>query len=152
VSLGVPLLGGRNLKWLADGPHRSLFDFAMTKEGWQSCFSEGSANGVGAALAVKNATVLPEVPFEVGELHRLGNVEDFANSLCRKVFFGELPLRIQHELQRIAKICFGFFQRFSLGDRGGNLLNECSEATFFSGFEYSSQFHRLRVSQASEAD
>ena len=102
---------------------------------------------MGAAFAVENATVVSKMPFEVGELHALGNFEGFPNGLRGEIFFGELALSVEHELQCLAKIGLGFVQSFALRNCRGNLFDEGGVAALFGGFEYSSQFHGLRVSQ-----
>ena len=132
---------------LADGPHGSLFDFAVTRNAGNFPGLRIQPDRVGAAFAVENATVVSKMPFEVGELHALGNFEGFPNGLRGEIFFGELALSVEHELQCLAKIGLGFVQSFTLGNGRGNLFDEGGVAALFGGFEYSSQFHGLRVSQ-----
>jgi len=54
------------------------------------------------------------MPLEVGELHRSGHFEDFANRLGRQMLLRQLTLAFENELQRFPEIDLGLFQRLTL--------------------------------------
>ena len=102
-----------NFKLPADVADGSFFDFAMARKAGDLAILRVKPYGVRAALAIEDATVLAQVPFDVGALH-LGDVEDLANGSGRDILLRQLPLALKYELQRFAKIRLGFFESLTL--------------------------------------
>ncbi len=59
----------------------------------------------------------------------------------------ELSLAFQHELERVAKVCLGLLEGFSLRYRSGNLFYEAGVSAFSGWFKYCRKLHAPSVSQ-----
>src|SRR2546422_8324165 len=61
----LPALWAGNFQLLADGPHRPFLDFAMARDAGDLVQRRVEPNAMGSALAIQNATMEPQVAFQL---------------------------------------------------------------------------------------
>jgi len=145
----IDIMAGE-LQLFADGPrYRPFLDFAMARDDWQSCATQGSTKAVAAPSRYKNATVEPQMAFPIREFHASAIRKPRARRAGKELFSASSRWHCTASLSGVRKICFGLFDGFALRNRGRNLLNEAGIAPLFGGFKNGCQFHSCRLSHPS---